>query len=357
MRRAHRIEPRGFDENIRRVRRAAGHLTAHHAADPLGPGIVGDDGHFGGQCIFLAVEGEDTLPLLGEAHMDVTRHLASIEDVQRAGAVIGHVVGDIDQSRNWTQADGDQALLHPFGRRSVRDAPDHSPREQRARAASHLIGQRNANGAVERALDLRHPGGLERADAACGKVTRHAPHTQCVGTVRSNRDLDGRIVHAGEVDVALANLGCFGQFDDAVMLVRQFQLPLGRHHAVAFDTPDLANLNGGVEAGNIVAGLGHHDLDPRAGIGCPADDLLLTLVSLDRAHAQAVGVGMLLRRLDIADAEGAEAIGRIVHALNLQPQIGQRIKDFIEGRLGIEVILQPVQGEFHMRLPMSKTKI
>ena len=78
-----------------------------------------------------------------------------------------------------------------------------------------------------------------------------------------------------------------GQLDDAVMLVRQLHLALRAHHAVAFDAADLADADGGVDAGHIDAGLGDDDGDALARVGRAADDLLLALVGLHLADLAA----------------------------------------------------------------------
>jgi hypothetical protein len=57
----------------------------------------------------------------------------SVEDVQRAAAIEGDVVGDVDQRVDGAQADRDQALLQPFRRRAVLHAAHEAQREAGAK--------------------------------------------------------------------------------------------------------------------------------------------------------------------------------------------------------------------------------
>ena len=49
----------------------------------------------------------------------------------------------------------------------------------------------------------------------------------------------------------------------------------------------------------------------------------------------------------VRDPETGEPFGRVFDAFDLEPQIGQRIGDFIDRRGGVEMFLQPGQCEFH----------
>src|SRR3569832_65834 len=53
------------------------------------------------------------------------------------------------------------------------------------------------------------------------------------------------------------------------------------------------------------------------------------------------------------DAEGGELLAGIVDALDLEPDARQRLDDRIERRVGIEMLLEPAQREFHIKRPVS----
>ncbi len=149
-RRAHRVEIRRLDEHVGRPGRAARMQPAHDPADPLRPGIVADEGHGVVEGVFLFVQRDEALAGPRQANMDIARHLGGVEDVQRAGPVVGEVVGDIDQRRDGSQADGLEPPLQPVGRRPVGHAAHHATDEERARLVRHVVMQRDADGAVER---------------------------------------------------------------------------------------------------------------------------------------------------------------------------------------------------------------
>ncbi len=85
-----------------------------------------------------------------------------------------------------------------------------------------------------------------------------------------------------------------------------------------------------------------------AGIGRAADDLhLRSVTGIDHADAQAIGVGMLLGGDDPNDTERRVLLRRIVHGLDLEADHGQPVDDAIERRRGIEMLLEPGEGELH----------
>ncbi len=126
---ADRIEIGGFDEDVHRRLGAAGLLAAHDAAEAEHAAVIGNDAGFAVDLIFSAVEREEALARLAEAGLDGAMNLVRVVDVKRAAAVVGNVVGDVDQRVDRAQADRAQALLHPCGRRAVLDAADIAPGE------------------------------------------------------------------------------------------------------------------------------------------------------------------------------------------------------------------------------------
>ena len=141
------------------------------------------------------------------------------------------------------------------------------------------------------------------------------------------------------------------QFDDPVVIIAQLQLAHRGHHAVAVDTPDIAHRQGHIQTGHIIARLGQNHRDPRARIGCAADDLLNTVVRGDLAHPQTIGVGVLFCLFHLGQGETGQRLGRVHDLFDLQPEIGQRLGDFVNRGCGVEVLFEPGEGEFHRIVP------
>ena len=102
----------------------------------------------------LAIEREHALALAGAADGQIALHLGQIEHVQRAAAIEGDVIGDVDEGADRPEANRAQPLLHPFGRRAVGHAADETQSERRAKTP---IGggeiEMDAGRAVERPRD------------------------------------------------------------------------------------------------------------------------------------------------------------------------------------------------------------
>ena len=75
---------------------------------------------------------------------------------------------------------------------------------------------------------------------------------------------------------------------------------------------------------------------------------------VDKAHPQAVGVGVLLALGDIADDERGELGRTVLDALELEAERVQRIGDLAQRRLGVQMVLQPGQRELHGVSPRTR---
>src|SRR3546814_12522072 len=60
---------------------------------------------------------------------------------------------------------------------------------------------------------------------------------------------------------------------------------------------------------------------------------------------------MALRRQHPGDAECAQLFRRILHALDLKPDVRQPLEDRRQVRIGIEMRLEPAQRELHAPTP------
>ena len=158
---ADRVEVGGLDEDVGGRLGAAGAQAAHDAADRLGAVGVADQGLGAVEGVVLAVEGGEVLAGAGEADGDRAVHLVGVEDVERAVAVDGHEVGDVDEGRDRPQADGAEAVLEPLRRRAVPDAADQAADEERAGLRGDVGGEVDGDRAREGAGDGRDRRGLE----------------------------------------------------------------------------------------------------------------------------------------------------------------------------------------------------
>ena len=73
----------------------------------------------------------------------------------------------------------------------------------------------------------------------------------------------------------------------------------------------------------------------------------LRRVDRDAADAQPVGIRVLRRLDDARDAEGTERVRGILDAFDLEAEIGQGLGALVEAGLGLEMVLEPGEGELH----------
>ncbi len=281
-------------------------------------------------------------------------NLCCVEDVQRAGPVEGHVIGDIDERGNRAQADGAQAALHPVRRRAVL----HAAHEAQSESWAEILRRReiDGNGARAFARDSWHGGRLHRAETGGGEVGGDARHAQRIGPIGGDADFDDRVGQARIVGKRRADRGVVRQVDDAVMGVGQFQFPFRTHHAAGFDAPDVADAERRVDAGHVGAGGGKGTDQALSGIRRTAHDLhRITGSGIDGQHLQLIGIRMLFGGDHLGDDERREMLAR-VHGLDLKADHGERVADGVEGCVGLEMIAQPGEGEFHLRFSKHQTR-
>ena len=66
-----------------------------------------------------------------------------------------------------------------------------------------------------------------------------------------------------------------------------------------------------------------------------------------RQTRKPVGIGMLLGMDDPADGKISQPLGGVFDPLDLKPQIGQGLGDFRDRGLGVEMVFEPGDREFH----------
>ncbi len=151
-------------------------LATHDAGDGFRAVLIRDHHHGRIERIGLAIQREDGFAGLGPPHHEGALHLCRVKHVQGPATIEGDVIGDIDQRVDRTEADGAQALLHPFRRRAVLDAAHEAQRESRAKLAI-LAGeiQRHRNRARPLATNGGDCGFLQLAKASRREIPCDAP--------------------------------------------------------------------------------------------------------------------------------------------------------------------------------------
>ena len=153
--------------------------------------------------------------------------------MQRTGAIKRDEVGDIDQRIDGAQTNSRQVFLQPFGAWAVLDAFDEATGKDRTSVfATGFKFEFDTDMAVKLALNGRDVA-LTQATKACGgEIARHAIDAEAVRPVRRDGNLDHGVICTQCFRRRRADNPAIRQFDDAIMLVGEFQLALGTHHAV-----------------------------------------------------------------------------------------------------------------------------
>ena len=342
------VPQRQFDQHVGGRFRAAGRFAAHDAGERFDAVVVGDDAHRVVERVGLAVERQQRLARPRAAHREIAVHLRGVEHVQRPAAVVGDEVGDIDQRIDRPQPDRGQPLLQPVRRRAVLDAAHQAQREGRTQRRRRAEIERHLHRTGELALDRLDRRILELAHVGGGKIARDAVHAGAVAAVRRQIDLDHRIVEAGPVGVRRADRRVVRQLDDAVVIVGDLQLGFGHQHAAAFDVADLADAERDVLAGNVGARRREHAVHAGARIRRAAHHLdRIAGAGIDHADAEPIGIRMLLGLDHARDDERRKRFRLVLDALDLEPDHGQLVGELAERAVGVEMLLEPGEGEFH----------
>ncbi len=138
------------------------------------------------------------------------------------------------------------------------------------------------------------------------------------------------------------------QIDDAFVIVGDLQLELGHQHAAALDAADGADGQRQILAGNVRARRHEHALHSGTRVRRAAHHLdRLAVAGIHYTDAQPVGVGMLLGFDDARDDERRELLALVLDTLHFEADHGQLVGDLAERPIGLKVLLEPGEGEFH----------
>ncbi len=186
------------------------------------------------------------------------------------------------------------------------------------------------------------------AHVSGGEIARDAIDAGAVAAVGGEIDLDHGIVESGPLGISRSDRRIGGKLDDAFVVVGDLKLELRHQHAAALDAADLANAQCHVLARYEGPGRHEHSFHAGARVGRAADDLHRVARSgIDHAHAQAVGVRMLFGRGHAGDGERREHLAPLDDALDFKSDHGEPVHNGCQRRLGVEMLLQPSDGQFH----------
>ncbi|MNQ59612.1 hypothetical protein D3C85_738660 [compost metagenome] len=341
------IEEGTFQEHITGGRANTAVLATHDAGDCQCAGVVGNHQRIATQADFLTVEQHQLLALFGHAHTDATVDFGEIEGVQRLTQFQHHIVGDVDGSVDAAHVGTTQTLDHPqrrcFGQV---DVTDHTPQVTWARGgrqhfyrAHFVVGGRNRS----------HHRTDHRSGVQGTHFTGQTGQGQAVTTVRGQIDLDAGVFQVQVNAEILAHRRIGRQLHQAVITFTDLQLGLRAQHAVGLDATQLGLLDLEV-AWQLGADHGERNLQARAHVWRTANNLEGFRTVADLAHAQLVGVRVLLGAEHLANDHATENTGGRRNAIDLKTGHRQTSNQLVATYLRANPATQPLFTEFHPAL-------
>ncbi len=209
--------------------------------------------------------------------------------------------------------------------------------------------------AREAAGNRRNRRRRQHAEPGRGEVARGAGDAGGVGAVRRQINVDDGIAQPRPLRINSADRRVIGQFHDALRIAGQLQFARRAQHAQRFDAANDALAEREFLGRDISSRRREHGLETLARIGRAADDLQGRAgTRIDRAHLQAIGVGMRGRLDHLRDDKVLKHRGGIVHILDLEADARECVDDLGERSRSVEMGLEPGQGEFHWGFAFSR---
>ena len=354
-RRADGVEQRRLDQHVDRALPAGGRRAAHDAPQGQHAVIIGDHADAVAQGVVLAVQGRQALAGGGQPHHQAAGDGIGVEHVQRAAPVEGEIIADVDQRRNRAKTHRQKFFLEPGRAFDVFHAADGAADEMRA--GSRRLG-REIEGYAHRALiaalhRCRHQR-FQHPQAGRRQVPGDAVNAEAIAAVGGDGDIDDGIAKTQRVGGGAAQRRVGLELDDARMIVAELQFQRRTHHARRFDPPDPGLLEIEPGARNMAADGGEHAGQAGPRIVRPAHHLDLLRAIVDQADLEFIGVGMGRHLRDFGHHETFKAGGAVMDAFELEPQRRQGVGHFAEGCLGVQMFLEPTEGEFHRASPPTR---
>ena len=301
--------------------------------------------------VLLAVERDEFRAFGLRAHHDfMARHHIGVEAVHRLSVGHHHVVRDVHNVVDGTQADGRELLFEPVGA-FFHVAVGHAQANVAFAGFRvldfHVDGQRfviDHKSVARRTVQRRLIAVLQQPGV---KVACHAPVRERVGTV-------GRDIHFDD-EIALklvvfrrrsAHHSIVGQHDDALVRSADANLVLGTNHAVRLVSAQLRPLDLKLLVAVVehAAHVGHDDLLSGLHVRRSAHDLLRLVLAQIHGRQVQVRVGNILAGKHLSDIEPAQSAANALNFLNaahFQTNRGQCGSHFVWRKVEIDVFFQP----------------
>ena len=274
----------------------------------------------------MTIEQLQGLTLPRRTHHNALLQLVQVESVHRLAQLEQDIISDVHHRIDAAQSTTAQLFLQPEGRRPrhiyIADHPPHIARAALRCLQAHRqgIGNRRRHRLTGHSRN-RHI--VQQADFA-----GDAGDAQAICAIGREADLNEVIIQLQ----ILTQIGAWGrisrQFHQAFAGLRQAQLGFGAEHAPRLNAAQLGFLDFEITRQHSPYLCQRH-LDAGAGIGCPADNLHGLRPSIDRAHPQLVGIGVLHRLEDFGHHHVAELARDGLDSIHFQPGHGDLVRQFL----------------------------
>ncbi len=303
---AHRLEVRALDQHVGGVPAHLAVGAAHHAGDRHRALGVRDHQVLRVEPPRLAVEGRDRLARRRAAHPDLAaRQLAQIEGVERLAELEQHGVGHVDDVVDRAETRRLEARTQGVGGRRDAHAPHHATHVVEAAVAGVDADPDRVGGGRARFLDGAG-GQPQRASEQRRDLARDTEQRRGVAAVGGETQLEHALAHRHRLGQGRPDPRVLVQHPDALVSVPEGQLGARADHPLGGHTAQLRLLDLR-PVRERRARERHGDLLTGGDVGRAAHDRAERAVPhVDRAHREAVGVGVRIASLDPADDDVGE---------------------------------------------------
>ena len=326
-----------------------GVFAAHDAGDADLLLAVADHQHVVVQFALLAVQGHEAFAVPRAPDYDLMAgDRVVIERVHGLAVLFHHVVGDVHQVVDGTDAAGAQALLHPFRGRAELDVLHDAGRVARAQ-----VGVRDLHGNVIRSLlavpSHRDDGRNERQAERGRRFPGNAQDAVAVHAVGGDLVFEDGVMQAQGRQGVVARLhvtafredvdAVFGSFGEEVAVKAEFFH--GAHHARGRDAAQGAGFDDDAVFRHVAVVVARdlaavqdddHGLALRRVRGAGHDLQRFLRADVDLAHHQLVRVRMGLEFFDAAHHNAVQILIQTGEALHFGAGKGHFIKVFLVAR-------------------------
>ena len=327
--------------------------AAHDAGKCNGLFAVADDQICGIQCKFLFIERDDLFAVLRSAHNDLlTGKIAQIKGMHGLTDLLQHIVCDIDDIGDRTDADQCQTAAHPCGRFADLNIADIMCRIARAeirRFDRDLEAVQLC--AVGLVIDCRH---FQRL-AQCGRdLACDAEHGHAVRAVRGDRNIEHPVIQPDNRLDIRADRGILRQheqtavFRAGIQILIQTDLDAGAEHAVRFKALELAlfDFHETLDGHMILCSRIDLCADQCSGVFAACLDIIGAAADLKAAVFAAVylthremRVGNRLQRFDLSDHDAGNIRAQLGQCLDLKAAVKELCFKLLRRNININVFL------------------